>query len=133
MNKLLNLIKKARFVFICGNGGSHANAEHFANDLFSKGVKAICLGSNASIMTMIGNDFGYDFVFSKQLDVYANSEDLLITLSCSGTSPNVVNAILTAKLKGMRVYSFDSFKKDRDYERLEDKHLILAHKIKKQL
>jgi len=133
MNKLLDLIRQARFVFICGNGGSHANAEHFANDLFSKGIRAICLGSNASIMTMIANDFGYEYTYSKQLGIYGNKDDLLITLSCSGTSPNVVNAITTAELMGMKVYQFDAFKKERDYEKLEDEHLQLAHRIKKQL
>lgn len=131
--KLIDSIRQARFVWVCGNGGSHANAEHFANDLFSKGIKAICLGSNASIMTMIANDFGYEYTYSKQLGIYGNRNDLLITLSCSGTSPNVVNAIFTAKDMGMNVYSFDSFKEVRDYEKLEDEHLQLVHKIKKQI
>jgi D-sedoheptulose 7-phosphate isomerase len=128
-----DLIKKARYVFVCGNGGSAANAEHFVNDLFSKKVRAICLNSNVSIMTMIANDFGYQYVFSRQLDVYANSDDLLITFSCSGTSPNILEAIMTAELKGMKTYQFETFGKDHDYENLEDKHLKLAHKIKKQL
>ena len=131
MNKLTDLIKKARFVFVCGNGGSAATAEHLANDLFSKGIRAICLNSNTSIMTMIGNDFGYEFTFSRQLTVYATKADLLITISCSGTSPNVVMAQKVAKNMGMEVYNFETFHKDRDYEALEDKHLQVVHKIKR--
>ncbi len=83
---------------------------------------------------MIANDFGYPFVFSKQIMVFGNSEDLLITISCSGTSPNVINAQNMARIRGVKVYKFDSFKgKDKDYERLEDIHLKFAHRIKKAL
>jgi D-sedoheptulose 7-phosphate isomerase len=133
MKELIKLIKEAKFVYVCGNGGSAATAEHFTNDLFSKGIKAICLNSNTSIMTMIANDFGYEEIFSRQLDVFANHEDLLITISCSGTSPNIGRAIDTANFHQMEVYSFETFSKDRNYEKLEDKHLQLCHKIKQAL
>jgi D-sedoheptulose 7-phosphate isomerase len=132
--RLLKLIKRARYVFVCGNGGSSATAEHMTNDLFSKGVKAICLNSNVSILTMIGNDFGYDQVFGRQLEVYGGKDDLLITISCSGTSPNIVEAQRVARERGMEVYEFERFKgKDRNYERLEDEHLQLVHRIKRAL
>ena len=139
MKKLIRLIKEARFVFVCGNGGSAATAEHLTNDLFSRGIKAICLNSNSSIMTMIANDFGYECVFSAQLAVYANEDDLLITISCSGTSKNVVEAIETAHMVGMKIHNFETFKKNRpfgqsrDYEKLEDRHMRVVHKIKKAL
>lgn len=133
MNELIQLIKEARFVFICGNGGSSATAEHFTNDLFKRGIKAICLNSNTSIMTMIANDIGYPYVFSEQLKVYASSKDLLITISCSGTSENIILAKFVAKELGMRVRQFETFGKDKDYGKLEDKHLQLAHKIAKAL
>lgn len=134
MKELLKLIREARFVFVCGNGGSAATAEHFTNDLFSKGIKAICLNSNTSIMTMIANDFGYEYIYTKQLHNMARSEDLLITISCSGTSPNIVDAIEYANFIKMPVYSFETFKgKDRDYGKLEDKHLQLVHRIKDAL
>ena len=139
MNKLLEALRLARLtkrrVFICGNGGSASTAEHFSNDLFSKGVRAFCLNSNVSIITMIANDFGYPFIYSQQLALYADKGDILITLSCSGTSGNIINAIEVAKELGMQVYEFES-SKDKfniDYERLEDRHLILAHQIKKAL
>ena len=134
MNNLIQLIKEARFVFICGNGGSAATAEHLSSDLISKGIKAICLNSNTSIMTMIANDHGYQSVFSNQLSVYANSEDLLITISCSGTSKNIVHAIEWAKYVGLKYYRFETLKKgDEDYGKLEDKHLQLVHQIKELL
>lgn|SRR3990167_6175149 len=133
MKKLLTLIKEAEFIFICGNGGSAATAEHFTNDLYSKGVKAICLNSNVSIMTMIANDFGYQYIFGKQLHVYATPKDLLITISCSGTSPNIVSAIVEAELIGMKVFNMETFKNNHDYGKLEDKHLQLVHQIKDAL
>lgn len=131
MDKLLDKIKKAEKVFICGNGGSAANAEHFSNDLFSRGIHAICLSSNMSLLTMIANDFGYKYVFSKQLETYAGSSDLLITISCSGTSSNIKEAIKMAKKLKMDVYQFETFKgKDKDYGELENRHLELIHRIK---
>lgn len=135
MNELLKLIKEANYVFVCGNGGSAATAEHFTNDLFSKGVKAMCLNSNTSIMTMISNDFGYQHTFSKQLDIFGTKDDLLITISCSGTSLNVIYAQGTAAAIGMNVYKFETFDPDepRDFGRLEDKHLQLVHRIKDAL
>lgn len=84
-------------------------------------------------MTMIANDFGYEDVFSRQLELYATKNDLLITISASGTSPNIVEAITAARIKSMDVYSFKKFDEDRDYEKIEDEHLKFAHKLKKQL
>lgn len=134
MKELIKLIKEADFVYICGNGGSSANAEHLSNDLFSKGIKAICLSSNTSIMTMIANDFGYEFVFSRQLGLFGTPKDLLITLSCSGTSPNVVDALRMARKIGMTTVSFPVFEgKDRDFGKLENKHLEMVHQIKELL
>jgi len=136
MKELIKKIKKARFVFVCGNGGSAANAEHLTNDLFSKGIKAICLSSNVSIMTMIGNDYGYHMVFCQQIDHYADKFDMLITISCSGDSPNIFNAINTAESIGMATYQFEAFK-DFDstisYEALENRHQELIHRIKDAL
>lgn len=134
MDKLLELIKKADRIFVCGNGGSAANAEHFTNDLFSKGINAYCLNSNVSILTMIANDFGYKHVFSKQLENYASSTDLLVTISCSGKSPNVIEAVKMAKKLKMDIYQFEKFKgRDKDYGELENKHLELIHQIRSLL
>jgi len=133
MKELIEKIKTARFIWVCGNGGSAATAEHLANDLFSKGIKVICLSSNTSIMTMIANDFGYPHVFSRQLDTLANDEDLLITISCSGTSRNIVSAINIAREMRMDTYQFEVFNNNKNYGALEDKHIQLVHQIKKAL
>lgn len=133
MEKLIKKIKKAGLVFICGNGGSASTAEHFTNDLLSKGVRSVCLNSNVSIITMLANDFGYEHIFSEQLRVLGKKDDLLITISCSGQSPNIVNAQKMGKKMGMEVYKFEIFEEDEDYESLENKHLTLVHKIKQAL
>jgi len=134
MNKLIEQIKDARLVWIIGNGGSAATAEHFATDLIKKGIPAIALSSNTSVMTMIANDYGYDNVFLQQLKVYARTDDLLITISCSGTSKNIVQAINFARLVKIPVFSFETFEfDDNDYGKLENKHLKFAHEVAKAL
>lgn len=132
MSELIEKIKKARFVFICGNGGSASTAEHFTTDLVKKGIKAICLNSNTSVMTMIANDYGYEYIFSKQLEVYGDKKDLLITISCSGKSKNIVYALAQARLMEVKTYQFKSFTlSSRDYGELENQHLVLAHSAAK--
>ena len=123
-------IQKARLVFICGNGGSASTSDHFATDLVKKGMRAISLSANASIITMIGNDYGFEHVFSKQLEPFVTKQDLLITISCSGTSPNIKKAQEMALDKGATVYTFETFKgNDRDYGKLENEHLRFAHEV----
>ncbi len=117
-------IKRDDYVFVCGNGGSASTAEHFTNDLFFKGVKAVCLNSNTAIMTMIANDYGYENVFGMQLAVYAELDDLLIVFSCSGKSMNIINTRI------MGLETIEIFGKDGEsYQEAENRHLALAHKI----
>ena len=125
--KIIEAIRKSRFIFVCGNGGSSATAEHFTNDLFSKGIWAMCLNSNTSIMTMIANDFGYQYVFSKQLELYADSDDLLIVFSVSGKSPNILEA-LKVDMPHIKIFG-----KSKNFGREEDRHLKIAHQISKAL
>ena len=127
MNDLIKQIKKARFIWVCGNGGSAATAEHFVTDLVKKGYPAIALSSNTSVITMIANDYGYDEIFRKQLDVFATNEDLVILISCSGTSKNIVKAFRPYRYW---CYQFETFGNNRqDYAKLEDKHLKFAHEV----
>jgi phosphoheptose isomerase len=133
MNNLIEQIKGSNFIWIAGNGGSAATAEHFATDLVKKGYKAIALSSNISLMTMIANDYGYEFVFSKQLETYGSDDDLLVTISCSGTSPNILEVQKVAQDLGIKHYEFEIFNADRDYQKLEDKHLQFAHEVIKSL
>lgn len=135
MTNLIKQIKKARIIWVCGNGGSASTAEHFTTDLIKKGYPAVCLSASAPMLTMIANDYGYDQIFSKQLEVLGQKDDLLITLSCSGASRNVLRANKLAYVKlGMGFYSFESFQTAgqhslRDYQLLEDKHLKFAHEV----
>ena len=132
MDELVELIRqkteKGNTVFVCGNGGSAATAEHFTNDLCSKGVKAICLNSNTSIMTMIANDYGYKYVFEKQLDVYAEPGDLLMMFSCSGMSENIVRA-MQAGVETITIFG----EKDETYQAAENRHLVIAHEISEKI
>lgn len=103
--------KSGRQVFLCGNGGSAGNAVHLANDFIygiSKsgiGLKANALPANSSVLTCLANDEGYEHVFSLQLETLATRDDVLIVLSGSGNSPNVLRALETAKRLGMRSYA----------------------------
>jgi len=134
MKDLIDKIQKARFIWVCGNGGSASTAEHLTNDMYSKNYPAICLNSNVSIITKTANDSGYKYIFCDQLSVYANKEDLLITISCSGKSPNIVKALEFAEIEGLMTYSFNTFVDgDENYEMLENEHLRLVHRIKRKL
>lgn len=98
-------------VFICGNGGSAANAIHLANDLnygvskkIGKGLRVNALPANQSIVTCLANDVGYEDIFSHQIAISGNNGDILIVLSGSGNSPNIIRALETAKQLGMKTY-----------------------------
>ena len=90
-------------VFICGNGGSASDAQHFAAELTGRykedrpGFPAIALTTDTSALTAIGNDYGYDAVFARQLESLASKGDLLIGISTSGNSANVIKAVETAR------------------------------------
>ena len=96
--------KNKKNIFICGNGGSAANAMHIANDLIygagvnkDKGLKVEALSSNSAVLTCLANDIGYENIFLEQLKVKASKGDILIVLSGSGNSQNVINALNFAK------------------------------------
>ena len=103
--------EEGRQVFLCGNGGSAANAIHIANDLFygiapgKGGMRVQALSANQAIMTCLANDISYDAIFSQQLEVLARPGDLLIVLSGSGNSPNIVAALEVGKRMGLGTYA----------------------------
>ncbi|MEW6329822.1 MAG: SIS domain-containing protein [Pseudomonadota bacterium] len=102
---------EGRQVFLCGNGGSAANAMHIANDLLygidmkGAGIRVTALPSNSSVVTCLANDLGYDEIFSRQLKVHGSKGDLLVVLSGSGNSPNVVKALEQAHQLGMKSFA----------------------------
>lgn len=104
--------QEGRRVFLCGNGGSAGNAIHLANDFLygvakqsGSGMKALALSANSAVMTCLGNDLGYEYIFSEQLAVQAQAGDLLIVLSGSGNSPNIIRIIEQAKVMGVKSYA----------------------------
>ncbi len=105
---LVTQIKKGGNIFSCGNGGSMCDAMHFAEELTGRyrenrpSVGAIAI-SDPSHLSCVSNDFGYEHVFSRYLEGVARSGDVLLAISTSGSSKNVVNAIKTAKEKNMKV------------------------------
>ncbi len=105
----LEALKSGRKILICGNGGSAADAQHIAAELTGRFKKerqalpAIALTVDTSALTAIGNDYGFDRVFSRQAEAYAKEGDVLIAISTSGNSQNVINAIDSAKNLGVKV------------------------------
>ncbi len=139
-----------RQVFICGNGGSAANAMHLANDFLygaskkaGQGLRVTALPANASVLTCLANDEGYGEVFSCQLAVQARPGDVLIALSGSGNSPNIVRALEHAAGAGLRSYAVLGYAGGRarsmaevaihfavdDMQIAEDLQLVVGHMV----
>jgi len=94
-------------VLLCGNGGSAADAQHIAAELAGrlkrdrKGLPALALTVNASVLTALSNDYGYDMVFARQVEAIGVAGDVLVAISTSGASPNIVKALEEAKSRGL--------------------------------
>lgn len=101
-------VKHGGKVISCGNGGSHCDAMHFAEELTGryrdnrKAIPAICV-SDPSHISCVSNDYGYEYVFSRYLEALGNKGDVLLGISTSGNSANIIKAAQTAKEKGMKV------------------------------
>lgn len=122
-------IKKAKRVYIIGNGGSYANAIHMQNDLISCGVKAHTL--DPATLTATANDCGYEQIFSNWIHTFGEPGDLLIALSGSGKSPNILNAVDMATLRGMDVACI--FGAHTDMQSAEEEQVILGHDLMREL
>jgi D-sedoheptulose 7-phosphate isomerase len=99
-------------VLLCGNGGSAADAQHLAGELVSRfmfdrpGLPAFALTTDSSVMTAIANDYGYEHVFARQVEAVGTKGDVLVALSTSGRSPNILAALRTAREKGIATIGF---------------------------
>jgi len=106
---LIETLKQGGKILLCGNGGSAADCQHIAAELVVRYEKnrnalaAIALTTDSSILTAHSNDFGFDTVYSRQIEAIANEKDCLIAISTSGASENILNAAKAARLKGMAV------------------------------
>lgn len=148
---LLDARNRGATVFFIGNGGSAATASHFANDLsigtyaFDKPFRVLSLTDNVPILTAIGNDFGYHEIFVRQLRVLAQRGDVVVAISASGNSPNLLVALEWAKTAGIKtvaITAFDGGKMKlmadegihvptapKEYGPAEDAHMMLDHLV----
>ena len=101
--------RKGKRLFFIGNGGSAAIAEHMTVDFLKNGGMQTISLMGSPLITCLGNDFGYEHVYSKALSFLAGEDDLLVAISSSGNSQNIVEAILAAKARGARVLTFSGF------------------------
>ena len=152
---LLEARERESSIFFIGNGGSAATASHFANDIaigtrtYEKPFRVISLCDNQAVITAIANDDGYEKIFSQQLEVLLKKQDVVVAISASGNSPNLIEAIETAekmsaisvgisafdggKMKEMVDVSLHVPTEKSEYGPAEDAHMILDHLISNYL
>lgn len=114
-------------LLICGNGGSAAEAQHFAAELINEYLPCIALTTDTSVITAISNDYDFDQIFSHQVSALGKKGDILIGLSSSGNSHNVLAALETAKLMGLEIIDFP--RKGKNTQEIQEKQLVLLHKV----
>ncbi len=106
---IIDAYKEGGKVLLIGNGGSAADAQHLAAELIGrfklerKGLAAIALTTDTSVLTALANDYSYDSVFSRQIEALADDKDVLVAISTSGTSPNILKAVEAAYSRGIKV------------------------------
>jgi D-sedoheptulose 7-phosphate isomerase len=142
-------LKAGGKIHFCGNGGSAADAQHLAAELSGKfyfdrpPLNAEALHCNTSYLTAVGNDYGYEFIFSRILDGTGKKDDVLIGLSTSGNSKNIIKAFETAKDKGMKIIALTGITggemknyadillnvPSMDTPKIQESHIMLGHII----
>ena len=151
INNLLEARENQSTIFFMGNGGSAATASHFANDLavgtdsYEKPFRAISLSDNNAIITAIANDYGYPEIFQRQLRLLGKKGDIVVGISASGNSVNLVNGFRVAKemqIKTIAITAFDGGQMRKmadsgihvatgrgEYGPAEDSHMIIDHMV----
>lgn len=142
-------LKSGHKIMLCGNGGSAADSQHIAAEFVGRfhkeriSLPAIALTTDTSILTAVGNDYGYDVVFKRQVEGLGRDGDVLIGISTSGNSKNVIEAFMEAKAKGIRTIAFTGEKESRSSEvaditlrvpstvtaRIQECHILSGHII----
>jgi len=106
-DEIVSRVREGNKILVCGNGGSAADAQHLAGEMINKFLKerkpypAVALSTDTSVITAIGNDYGYEYIFEKQVRGLGSSGDVLIGISTSGEAQNVLNAVRAAKHMNM--------------------------------
>lgn len=144
---MVNSLRNGGKILLVGNGGSAADAQHIAGELVARfafdrpGLAAIALTTDTSILTAIGNDYGYDHLFARQVEALGNAGDVLIGYSTSGKSPNILRAFEVARAKNMVCVGLTGKRggtmKDlcqhvlevpsTDTPKIQEGHLVLGH------
>jgi D-sedoheptulose 7-phosphate isomerase len=144
---ILDTIDREGKILLCGNGGSAADSQHIACELVGKltkerqGLPAIALTTDTSILTAVSNDWEFDRVFSRQVEALGKGGDLLIAISTSGKSKNILQAVEKAREKGIKTVALTGFDggalKDladlslvipsRDVQRIQEAHITVGH------
>lgn len=148
-NNIIDAYKNNKKILLCGNGGSAADAQHIAAELVSrfklerKGLPAIALTTNTSVLTAIGNDYNYDCIFEKQVEAFGQEGDILIAISTSGNSNSIIQSIIKAKDLGLKTISFlgknggtckdyadiNFIVPSDDTPRIQEAHIMIGHII----
>ena len=146
VNNCIQSLKSGGKIIFCGNGGSFADSQHLAAEFISRlrfdraPLASIALGTNSSNMSAIGNDYGYDQVFKREMLALGNSIDIFIPISTSGNSGNVIDAINSAKEKGIKTVAFTGgtggkmaniceciLVPSSSTEKIQEVHIMLGH------
>lgn len=128
---LVDKVRAAKRVYVIGNGGSYANADHICNDLLACGIKAYTL--NPAFLTASANDHGWYQGFVRWIKTVGERGDLLIALSGSGQSPNILIACEAAERIGMDVYRLFGAELGQDMHTAENHQLVVCHELLKAL
>ena len=148
---LLDARESGATIYFIGNGGSAATASHFANDIaigtnsYDKPFRAISLTDSNAIITAVGNDFGYEEIFVRQLRVLGRAGDVVVAISASGNSPNLIRAFDYSKSIGIKTVAITAFNggkikqmadegvhvptAPKEYGPAEDAHMVLDHLV----
>jgi D-sedoheptulose 7-phosphate isomerase len=148
VNSCIQSLKTGGKIIFCGNGGSFADSQHLAAEFISRlrfdraPLASFALGTNSSNMSAIGNDYGYDQVFKREIIALGNSNDIFIPISTSGNSANVIDAINAANEKGIHTVAFTGgtggkisniceciIVPSTSTEKIQEVHIMLGHII----
>lgn len=126
--KTLKVSQKKATIFLIGNGASASMASHVAADLTKNGNLRTMVLNDPSLLTAVGNDIGFSEVFSEPLQRFGTKNDLLVAISSSGRSPNILKAIKTARAIGMEIVTFSAMDNDNPLRTMGDLNFYVAAK-----
>ena len=131
ISSLIERVRKAKRCYVIGNGGSYANAGHICNDLLSVRIRAFTL--DPATLTAFANDYGYETIFEKWISIVGERGDMLIALSGSGKSANILKACEEAERIGMDVHREFGAAQGFDMQASEERQIWLGHELMRAL